>query len=293
MERRSHHGTVPVHRRQSRQVGSCGRLVGNPALEGFTAPKLLWMRDEEPSLFDRTRTLLLPKDFVRLVMTGEKATEPSDAAGTLLFDVRRGSWSDEMIAALQLDPGMLPPVRGSAGVTGALTADAAEALGLRQGIPVVGGGADNAAAAVGSGVVERGSDAGFHRHLRDDAGSRLNDLVSIPVCACIYSTMRLQTGGTRWELSCRRGRRWHGSGRRCRDPERKRTPSYDELIAEAVGVPPGADGLTFLPYLTGERTPHADSNARGRLCGYARGTSARTPGPRSTGGSGLRAARLS
>ena len=90
-------------------------------------------------------------------MTGEKATEPSDAAGTLLFDVRRGCWSEEMVAALRLDPSMLPPVRGSAGVTGTLTADAAEALGLIQGIPVVGGGADNAAAAVGSGVVGQGA----------------------------------------------------------------------------------------------------------------------------------------
>ena len=89
--------------------GGLRRLVGNPALEGFTAPKLLWVRDEEPGLFDQTRTLLLPKDYVRLLMTGEKATEPSDAAGTLLFDVRRNRWSEEILAALQLDPAMLPP----------------------------------------------------------------------------------------------------------------------------------------------------------------------------------------
>ena len=133
------------------------RLVGNPALEGFTAPKLLWIRDEEPHLFDLARTVLLPKDYVRLLMTGEKATEPSDAAGTLLFDVQGSRWSKEMIGVLDLDPSMLPPVRGSTSVTGGLTAASAEALGLGQGTPVVGGGADNAAAAVGSGVVGQGA----------------------------------------------------------------------------------------------------------------------------------------
>ena len=133
------------------------RLVGNPALEGFTAPKLLWMRDEEPHLFDQAHTVLLPKDYVRLLMTGEKATEPSDAAGTLLFDVQGSRWSEEMIGVLDLDPSMLPPVRGSTSVTGGLTAASAEALGLGQGTPVVGGGADNAAAAVGSGVVGQGA----------------------------------------------------------------------------------------------------------------------------------------
>ena len=140
-------------------VGKTGlrRLVGNPALEGFTAPKLLWVRDQEPGLFDRARAVLLPKDYVRLLMTGEKATEPSDAAGTLLFDIRRGRWSEEMVAALELDPAMLPPVRGSASVTGRLTPAAAEVLGLSYGTPVVGGGADNAAAAVGSGVVGEGA----------------------------------------------------------------------------------------------------------------------------------------
>ena len=114
------------------KIGKAGlrRLVGNPALEGFTAPKLLWMRDEEPHLFEQARTLLLPKDYVRLAMTGAKVTESSDAAGTLLFDVRRSCWSEEMVSALQLDPSILPPVRGSTSVIGALTAAAAAALGI-------------------------------------------------------------------------------------------------------------------------------------------------------------------
>ena len=98
------------------RVGEEGlrRLVGNPALEGFTAPKLLWVRDEEPRVFERVRTVLLPKDYVRLLMTGEKAMEPSDAAGTLLFDIRRSCWSDEMVSALELDRGILPAILGSA-----------------------------------------------------------------------------------------------------------------------------------------------------------------------------------
>ena len=253
------------------QVGKAGlrQMVGNPALEGFTAPKLLWMRDEEPSLFDEARTLLLPKDFVRLALTGEKATEPSDAAGTLLFDVRRGRWSDEMIATLQLDPRMLPPVRDSAGVTGALTAGAAEELGLRQGVPVVGGGADNAAAAVGSGVVEQGAmqasigtsgtilapierprvDPGMRLHLFNHAVAdrwyQMGVVLSAGASLAWFRRAMLGLGGT--------------------------PPSYDELIAEAARISPGADGLTFLPYLTGERTPHADSNARGVFAGMHTG----------------------
>ena len=253
------------------QIGKAGlrRMVGNPALEGFTAPKLLWMRDEEPSLFDQARTLLLPKDFVRLALTGEKATEPSDATGTLLFDVRRGRWSDEMIATLQLDPRMLPPVRGSASVTGVLTADAAEALGLRQGIPVVGGGADNAAAAVGSGVVGQGAmqaSIGTSGTMlapidrpRVDPGMRLH-LFNHAVESTWY-----QMGVV---LSAGAALAWF---RRAMSGPKGTPPSYDELIADAADVAPGTDGLTFLPYLTGERTPHADSNARGVLAGMHAG----------------------
>ena len=253
------------------RLGKTGlrRLVGNPALEGFTAPKLLWVRDEEPGLFDQTRTVLLPKDYVRLLMTGEKATEPSDAAGTLLFDVRRGCWSAEMLAALQLDPAMLPPVRGSSGVTGRLTQAAAAELGLRRGTPVVGGGADNAAAAVGSGVVGQGAlqtsigtsgavVAPIERP-RVDPGMRIHSFNhAVPDTWYLMGVV----------LSAGAALAWF---RRALAGQGGRPPTYDELIAEAVGIPPGADGLTFLPYLTGERTPHADSNARGVFAGMHAG----------------------
>jgi len=252
-------------------VGTDGlrRLVGNPALEGFTAPKLLWVRDEEPDLFDRVRTVLLPKDYVRLLMTGEKATEPSDAAGTLLFDIQQGRWSEAMIAALQLDPSILQPVRGSASVTGELTASAAEALGLRQGTPVVGGGADNAAAAVGSGVVGQGT-------LQTSIGT--SGAVVAPIeHPSVDPEMRIHSFNhaidDTWYLmgvvlSAGAAFDWF---RRTLSGPNATPPSYDELTTEADSVPPGADGLTFLPYLTGERTPHADSNARGAFVGLHTG----------------------
>lgn len=252
-------------------IGKTGlrRLVGNPALEGFTAPKLLWMRDEQPNLFDWVRTLLMPKDYVRLAMTGEKATEPSDAAGTLLFDIRRSRWSEEMIAALQLDPAILPPVLGSAGVTGELTPAAAEALGLGQGTPVVGGGADNAAAAVGSGVVTQGA-----------------MLTSIGTSGAVVAPMerpRVDPAMRIHSFNHAVADTWYLMGvvlsagaaldwfRRALSGPSGTPPAYDELTAEAAAVPPGADGLTFLPYLTGERTPHADSNARGVFAGMHTG----------------------
>ena len=245
------------------------RLVGNPALEGFTAPKLLWVRDEEPDLFDEVRTVLLPKDYVRLLLTGEKATEPSDAAGTLLFDVRRNRWSEEMIAALGLDPSILPPVRGSASVIGELTASAAEAFGLRQGTPVVGGGADNAAAAVGSGVVGQGT-------LQTSIGT--SGAVVAPIeQPSVDPGMRIHSFNHAIEntwylmgvvLSAGAAFDWF---RRTLSAPGATPPTYDELATDAASVPPGADGLTFLPYLTGERTPHADSNARGAFVGMHTG----------------------
>ena len=260
------------------KVGATGlrRMVGNPALEGFTAPKLLWVRDVEPEVFDEVRTVLLPKDYVRLLMTGEKATEPSDAAGTLLFDVVNGCWSEEMVGALELDSSILPVVVGSSSVSGRLVSRlrgndryGAAALGLRAGTPVVGGGADNAAAAVGSGVVWEGSlqtsigtsgavlapiarprvDPGMRIHLFNHAVPEMWYLMGVVLSA---------GAALGWFRRVLLGNEGVGL-------------SYEELIAEADGIAPGADGLTFLPYLTGERTPHADSNARGVFVGLHSG----------------------
>src|SRR4051812_29740697 len=131
-------------------------LVANPALTGFTAPKILWVRQHEPRVYDRTRHILLPKDYIRYRMTGDYATEVSDASGTLLLDVVNRTWSDKLLGLLEIDKALLPRLHESPEVTGSLHEEGAKALGLKAGIPVVGGGGDQAAGAVGNGIVTSG-----------------------------------------------------------------------------------------------------------------------------------------
>jgi xylulokinase len=262
------------------------RLTGNPALEGFTATKVLWLRDNEPRSFGRLRTLLLAKDYVRLRMTGERATEPSDAAATLLFDVFRSKWSPEMITALGLEGRILPRIVGSSEVAGRLSAEAGGELGLRPGLPVAGGGADNASAAVGAGVTSPGqllvsvgtsgtvvapvstpkADRGMRIHLMNHAAPGVWYLMGVVLSAgAAFAWLRRALGPVHPEpASPERHRRVDGRAG-------GEGPDYETLVSEAAEVPPGADGLTFLPYLTGERTPHADANARGVFCGIYAG----------------------
>lgn len=129
------------------------KLVSNPALTGFSAPKLLWVRDNEPQIFERVAHVLLPKDFVRFRLTGELASDVSDASGTLLFDVSKRRWSKEILSALDLDAGLLPRVYESPEITGQITREQALVTGLNAGTPVVGGGGDQASSAVGNGIV--------------------------------------------------------------------------------------------------------------------------------------------
>ena len=239
------------------------RTVGNLALEGFTAPKLLWLREYEPASYDRLRTLLLAKDYIRYRLTGELATEPSDAAGTLLFDVRRHRWSDEVLSALEIPTDLLPKVVGSTDVSGVLTPSVARELGLPQSTPVIGGGADNAAGAVGSGVVVPGrvqSSIGTSGALvtpvdrpRIDRQMRLHTFChSVPDLWYLMGVVLSAGNALRWlrDILTEGGE-----------------VSYDLLTNEAAAVTPGSGGLLFLPYLTGERTPHNDSNARGVFFG--------------------------
>ena len=191
-------------------------------------------------------------------MTGEKATEPSDAAGTLLFDVRRSCWSEEMVTALQLDPSLLPPVRGSTSVTGGLTAAAAAALGLRQGTPVVGGGVVEQGALQTS-IGTSGAVVAPIVRPRVDPGMRIHSFNHALAGSWYLMGVVLSAGAA---LA------WF---RRTLLDSKAAAPTYDKLIDEAAGTPPGAEGLTFLPYLTGERTPHADSNARGVFAGLHTG----------------------
>src|SRR5947209_1097603 len=248
--------------------------VSNPALTGFTAPKLLWVRDNEPDIFARASTLLLPKDYIRYLLTGVMAMEISDAAGTCLLDVKHGRWSQEVLAAIGLDPSLLPPVVAADAVCGTITEETAALTGLRMGIPVAGGGADNACGAVGNGVVLPGlalvsiGTSGVVLAYADTPHVDTSGPVprvhtfnhAVPHAWYLMGVTQGAGLSLRWVrdnigLPERALERWTG------------TDAYEVLAKEAESVPAGSDGLVFLPYLQGERTPHLDAYARGGWIG--------------------------
>jgi xylulokinase len=242
-------------------------LAGNPALTGFQAPKLLWLRHQEPAAYARLRHLLLPKDFVRFRLTGARATDASDAAGTLLLDLARRDWSDEILAALEIERGWLPRVHEGPEVTGRISAAGAAASGLPEGLPVVAGGGDNAAAAVGCGVVRPGS--GFvslgtsgvvfvaTAGLQIDPSGALHAFChAVPGRYHLMGVTLAAGGSLRWYRDV--------IEQAAADPA---ADPYDRMLARAAEAPPGAEGLFFLPYLAGERTPHMDPRARGGWLG--------------------------
>jgi xylulokinase len=234
-------------------------LAGNPALTGFQAPKILWLRDEEPDNYSRVSSVLLPKDYIRLRLTGERATDASDAAGTLLLDVKERGWSAEILDALEIPPEWMPEVYEGPESTGELRRDVAQELGLPQGIPVAAGGGDNAAAAVGVGVVESGflsSSVGTSGVLfaasegfTPDPSGRVHAFCHAVPGEYHLMGVTLSAGGSlQW---------WRDATDR----------NYDDLVQAASRIEPGAEGLLFLPYLSGERTPHLDPRARGAFVG--------------------------
>ena len=243
-------------------------IAGNPALTGFQAPKILWLRDEEPEAYARVARVLLPKDFIRLRLTGEYATDASDAAGTLLLDVRRRDWSPDLLAALGIPAAWLPRVHEGPALAGRLRPEVAAQLGLPAGLPVAAGGGDNAAAAVGTGIVAEGlvsaslgtSGVVFAHtdHFRPDPSGRVHAFCHAVPGAYHLMAVTLAAGGAlRW---------WRDT---------LGAADYARLTADAATVAPGAEGLLFLPYLTGERTPHLDPEARGAFVGLtARHTAA-------------------
>jgi xylulokinase len=249
------------------------RWVANPALAGFTAPKILWVREHEPEQYSRLATVLLPKDYINYRLTGELATEVSDASGTLLFDVAHRRWSDEMLAALDLSPAILPPVHLSTSIIGGVTPEAARATGLAAGTPVVAGGADNACAAVGLGVIDDGQVATSigtsgtviapSAEPRLDPQARLHTFChAVPDTWYLMGVVLSAGGSLRWfrdTLAPEEVRRTAAEGR---DP-------YDVIMQEAASAPAGSEGLFFLPYLSGERTPHGDPDARGVFFGLS------------------------
>src|SRR5438270_7840959 len=241
-------------------------LTCNPALTGFTLPKMLWVRELEPELWRQVRTVLLPKDYVRLRLTGDKATDVADASGTLLFDVAGRKWSHAMLAATEIDEALLPRVYESPEITGVVSSVGAAATGLRAGTPVVGGGGDQAAGAVGMGIVRPGTVsatigtsgvvfAASDKPALDPKGRVHTFCHAVPGR---WHVMGVTQGAG---LSLRWFRDQFGAwADDARDP-------YERLTEEAARIPPAANGLIWTPYLMGERTPHLDPHARGALVG--------------------------
>jgi xylulokinase len=236
-------------------------FIANPVLTGFTLPKLLWVRDHEPDLFARVRRLLLPKDYLRFQLTGEYASDVSDASGTALFDVVNRKWSYEMAAKLELDGSILPRVAESSEIMGRISQRAARDTGLAENTPVVAGAGDQAASAVGNGIVKPG-------------------LVSctLGTSGVVFAHMRAPAYDPpgRVHTFCHAaGGAWHvmgvtqGAGLSLQWFRNNLAPgtSYEDLTKEASTSPAGADGLFWLPYLMGERTPHLDASARGGWIG--------------------------
>ncbi|MEX0867040.1 MAG: xylulokinase [Pirellulales bacterium] len=247
------------------------KLVANPALTGFTAPKILWLRNNEPKHFDRLKKVLLPKDDVRRRLTGEYATEVSDASGMLLLDVARRDWSTKLLSKLELDRELFGTCHESEDVTGRLTSEAAAALGLSTDCVVVGGAGDCAAGAVGNGIVKSGI-------LSTSLGTSgvmfiHSDEVKIDPQGRVHTFCHAVRG--KWHmmgvtLAAGGSLQWFRN-QLCEDlsakaKSAKRDP-YELICDMAAEAPAGSDGLLFLPYLSGERTPHADPLARGCFIG--------------------------
>ena len=237
------------------------RITGNDALTGFTAPKILWVRENEPEIFARARSFVLPKDYLRLRLTGVQATDRADGSGTLLMDLQERDWSQALLDVLELPRELVPKSFEGVEITGTISADAAEMTGLREGTPVVAGGGDQAAGAVGVGAVTEG-------------------IVSLALgtSGVVFATTNrpvYQPEGRLHAFCHSVPERWHlmgvtlaaaGSLRWYRDTLAPGV-GYEELLAPTADIAPGSEGLLFLPYLTGERTPHPDPLARGAFVG--------------------------
>jgi xylulokinase len=250
------------------------KLVANPALTGFTAPKILWLRNHEPRNFDRVRQVLLPKDYVRFRLTGEFATEVSDASGTLLLDVRRRQWSKQLLSLLDLDPSLLPTVYESDEVSGRVISQIAVELGIAPGTPVVGGGGDQAAGAVGNGIVRRGVVSATMG--TSGVVFAHSDEVQIDPAGRVHTFCHAVRG--KWHvmgvvLSAGGSLQWYRDEfcqAEVAAAAQDGVDPYEKITAIAAQAPAGSEGLFFLPYLTGERTPHADPYARGAWIGLTR-----------------------
>lgn len=248
-------------------------ITANPALTGFTASKILWVRNHEPENYEKCRHILLPKDYIRFRLTGEYATEVSDASGMQLLDIPNRCWSDEVLEKLEIDKALLGKVYESPDITGYVTAEVAARTGLKEGTPVVGGAGDNAAAAIGTGVAED--------------GKAFTTIGTSGVVFAHSSNISIDPKGRVHTFCCAVPGCWHvmgvtqGAGLSLKwfrdnfcDAEKQTAKSmgvdeYYLMDKEAEKSPIGANRLLYLPYLMGERTPHLDANARGVFFGLS------------------------
>ncbi len=237
------------------------QISGNIALTGFTAPKILWVKENEPEIFAKAKHVLLPKDYIRYKLTGEYAMDKADGAGTVLFNLKSRDWSDEILSALDIPRSWMPKTFEGTEFTGQITKEVAALTGLKEGTPVAAGGGDQAAGAVGVGAVEPGivgltvgtSGVVFATTpsaLIEPEGRLHAFCHAVPGMWHFMGVMLSAAGSLQWY----------------RDTLAP-TTSFDDLLKEAESVPAGSEGLQFLPYLSGERTPHPDPLARGAFIG--------------------------
>ena len=253
----------------TRRVGGLPELLsltGNQALTGFTAPKVLWLRNQEPRNYERVRKLLLPKDYIRFRLTGEYAIDVADASGTLLFDVKNRTWSNAVLDRLGIRRDILPASMESPEVSGRVTPAGAKAAGLAVGTPVVAGAGDQAAGGVGNGITREGvisSSLGtsgvmfaYAKEPNVDSQGRLHTFChGVPGAWHCMGVMLSAGGSFRWYRDALNGDLVAAA-------KKKRVDPYELMTAEAKKAPPGCEGLVFLPYLMGERTPYPDPGAR-------------------------------
>ena len=248
-------------------------ITANPALSGFTSAKILWVKNNEPEIFAKTAKILLPKDYIRYMLTGEYASEVSDASGMQLLDVRNRCWSPEVCSKLGIDMSLLGKMYESPEITGTVTAKAADVTGLKIGTPVVGGAGDQAAGAIGNGIVRSGiisstigtSGVVFAHSdtIAIDKKGRVHTFChAVPGCWHVMGVTQGAGLSFRWF-------RDNFCGEEMRVAEQLETDAYDLMTNEAMTVPAGANGLIYLPYLMGERTPHLDPNCRGVYFGLS------------------------
>ncbi|MBQ3638244.1 MAG: xylulokinase, partial [Clostridia bacterium] len=249
------------------------RITANPALTGFTASKIMWVKKHEPEVYEKCRRILLPKDYIRYMLTGVFATEVSDASGMQLLDVPGRCWSDELLAALGIEKSLLADVYESPEITGLVNDEAAALTGLKPGTPVVGGAGDNAAAAVGMGVVEDGLAfttvgtsgvvfAHTDKITVDPKGRVHTFCCAVPGAWHVMGVTQAAGLSLRWL-------RGTVCAPECAEAEKQGVDPYKIMDAEAAESPVGANRLLYMPYLMGERTPHLDPNVRGGFVGLS------------------------